>query len=50
MYTIETALGSTTGVMTELHDTVLHVMRFGGNTVSMTEKYSGNFIVSVSIN
>jgi len=45
-YTIETALGTTTGVMTELHDTVLHVFKFGGNTVSMTEKYSGNFIVS----
>jgi len=48
-YTIETALGSTTGVMTELHDTVLHVFKFGGNTVSMTEKYSGNFIVSETV-
>ena len=36
--------------MTEFHDTILNVLRFGGKTVSITEKISGNFIVSVSRN
>lgn len=34
--------------MTEQHDTVLNVWRFGGKTVSITEKISGDFMVSVS--
>ena len=34
--------------MTEQHDTVLNVWRFGGKTVSITEKISGGFMMSVS--
>ena len=35
--------------MTELDDTILNVMKFGGKTIRITEKISGDFMVSVSL-
>merc|ERR1712156_323062 len=46
-YSFEMAgLGRSEGVMTELDDTILHVMKFGGKTMRITEKISGDFMVS----
>jgi len=46
-YSMElSGIGRIQGVMTEQHDTVLNVWRFGGKTVSITEKISGDFMVS----
>ena len=35
--------------MTELNDTIINVMKFGGKTMRITEKISGDFMVSVSL-
>merc|ERR1711915_153282 len=38
--------GRSEGVMTELNDTIINVMKFGGKTMRITEKISGDFMVS----
>ena len=35
--------------MTELDDTIINVVKFGGKTIRITEKISGDFMVSVSL-
>jgi len=46
MYTMDMHMGTMQGVMTELKDTVLNVWKWGGKTISITEKISGSFMVA----
>jgi len=46
-YTLEMqGFGTIEGVMTELKDTILNVWKFGGKTIAITEKISGDFMVA----
>eukprot|EP00090_Calanus_glacialis_P019700 TRINITY_DN3020_c0_g1_i1.p1 TRINITY_DN3020_c0_g1~~TRINITY_DN3020_c0_g1_i1.p1 ORF type:complete len:442 (+),score=134.66 TRINITY_DN3020_c0_g1_i1:166-1326(+) len=49
-YTMEIAgFGNVEGVMTELKDTILNVMKFKGKIIKITEKISGDFMVVESV-
>jgi len=45
-YTMETEYGKVEGVYTELGNTVINVWRFNGKTIRITEKISGDFMVT----